>query len=90
MVRFGFISHSGPSPILACVISSDGAAYYFPNRESSFWSESFGGLFDSRVNSAHTRIRASETPPIARAVCQFDRQPRGFQANPIASTDGIG
>ena len=44
VVGVGFLSESGLSPVQHGLLDSGGTAYYFPKRQSPFWSESFSGL----------------------------------------------
>ena len=48
VVGVGFLSESALSPVQDGHIASNGAAYYFPKRESPHWSEDFSGLFSPR------------------------------------------
>ena len=41
VIGVGFLSESGLSPAHDGLVESGGTAYYFPKRESPFWSESF-------------------------------------------------
>lgn len=45
VVGVGFLSESGLIPVQHGTHDSGGTAYYFPKRESPFWSESYSGLF---------------------------------------------
>lgn len=45
IVGVGFISESGLQPVREGLVESGGSAYYFPKRESPYWSEDFSGLF---------------------------------------------
>jgi len=45
VVGVGFLSEGALRPVENGVVTSDGAAYYFPKRDSRFWSETFSGLF---------------------------------------------
>ena len=45
VVGVGFLSESALMPEQESLVESGGTAYYFPNRESSHWSEDFNGLF---------------------------------------------
>lgn len=45
IVGVGFLSESGLQPISSGLVKSSGTAYYFPKRESSYWDESYSGLF---------------------------------------------
>ncbi len=45
VVGVGFVSESALSPVRAGLVESGGTAYYFPKRESPYWSEDFSGLF---------------------------------------------
>jgi len=46
VVGVGFFSRTALRPVQdGLVESSGGTAYYFPKRESAFWSESFSGMF---------------------------------------------
>ncbi len=46
LVGVGFVSRSALRPIKSGLIESGGTAYYFPKRESSFWSDGFSGMFE--------------------------------------------
>lgn len=46
VIGVAFVSNSALLPIKSGVIGSGGTAYYFPKRESSFWSDGFSGMFD--------------------------------------------
>jgi len=46
VVGVGFVSRSCLRPVQDGLVDSGGTAYYFPKRESSFWSESFSGMFE--------------------------------------------
>ena len=45
VVGIGLLSHSEIQKRSPAELTSAGVAYYFPNRDSSFWSESFSGIF---------------------------------------------
>lgn len=45
VVGVGFLSESALRPLDDGTVDSGGAAYYFPKRESPFWSEDFSRLF---------------------------------------------
>lgn len=46
IVGVGFVSESGLQPKADGIFESGGAAYYFPKRESPYWSEDYSGLFN--------------------------------------------
>jgi hypothetical protein len=46
VVGVGFLSDSAMRPVSDDLVDAGGTAYYFPKRESPFWSEDFSGLFD--------------------------------------------
>lgn len=48
IIGVGFLSNSNLDPELNGVVKSGGSAYFFPNKESSFWHEDFSGLFSGR------------------------------------------
>lgn len=45
VVGVGFLSRSASMPASDGVVDTGGAVYYFPKRESSFWDNSFSGIF---------------------------------------------
>ena len=47
VIGVAFISKSGLQPVEPGLVASSGAAYYFPKRESAFWSNGFSGIFDA-------------------------------------------
>lgn len=55
VVGVGFVSRSSLRPVQdGLVESSGGTAYYFPRRESPFWSESFSGMFTWDTKASRT------------------------------------
>jgi hypothetical protein len=46
VVGVGFLSSSALRPIARDLVDSGGTAYYFPKRQSPFWHDDLGGLFD--------------------------------------------
>jgi hypothetical protein len=46
MIGVGFVSRAALRPVNDGIFESGGTAYYFPKRESSFWSDGFSGLFE--------------------------------------------
>jgi len=56
VIGVGFLSESGLTPVQHGLVDSGGTAYYFPKRESPFWSENFSGLFNWQAISG---------PPVA-------------------------
>lgn len=46
IVGVGFLSASALRPVADDLVDSGGAAYYFPKKESPFWSDAFSGLFN--------------------------------------------
>jgi len=48
VVGVGFLSRGALRPITDGVVDSGGVAYYFPKRESPFWHDDLGGLFEWR------------------------------------------
>ncbi len=51
VIGVGFLSESGLTPVQHGLFDSGGTAYYFPKRESPFWSENFSGLFTWQAES---------------------------------------
>ncbi len=51
VIGVGFLSEGGLTPLQHGLVDSGGVAYYFPKRESPFWSESFSGLFTWQAQS---------------------------------------
>jgi hypothetical protein len=45
VIGVGFVSESVLSPVEDGLLESGGTAYYFPKRESPYWSDQFSGLF---------------------------------------------
>lgn len=45
IIGVAFASESGLHPARDGSFDSGGTAYYFPKRESSFWSDDFNGMF---------------------------------------------
>ena len=56
VIGVGFLSESGLTPVQHGLVDSGGTAYYFPKRESPFWSENFSGLFTWQAESGPTNI----------------------------------
>lgn len=48
-VGVGFLSRGALRPVTDGVVDSGGVAYYFPKRESPFWHDDLGGLFEWRA-----------------------------------------
>jgi hypothetical protein len=48
VVGVGFLSRGALRPVTDSVVDSGGTAYYFPKRESPFWHDELGGLFEWR------------------------------------------
>ena len=46
VIGVGFVSRNAIQPVQHGLVESGGPAYYFPKRESLFWSEGFCGMFD--------------------------------------------
>jgi len=46
VIGVGFVTGSTLRPVRQGLIDSGGTAYYFPKRESTFWSDAFSGMFD--------------------------------------------
>jgi hypothetical protein len=46
VVGIGFLSRGAMAKPSANVVTSSGAAYVFPRRESTYWDDAFSGLFD--------------------------------------------
>jgi hypothetical protein len=46
VIGVGFVSRSALLPVKNGLIESGGTAYYFPKRESAFWSDGFSGMFE--------------------------------------------
>jgi hypothetical protein len=51
VVGIGLLSRSALRPVTDVSVDSGGTAYYFPKRESPFWHDDLGGLFDWRNTS---------------------------------------
>lgn len=49
VVGVGFLSRGALRPLTEGVFDNGGTAYYFPKRESSFWCDDLGGLFQRRT-----------------------------------------
>lgn len=49
VVGVGFLSRGALRPVTDGVVDSGGVAYYFPKRESPFWHDDLGGLFEWRA-----------------------------------------
>ena len=45
VVGIGFVSAAGVQPVEDGLVDTGGTAYYFPKRESPFWSDDFSGMF---------------------------------------------
>jgi len=48
VVGVGFLSRGALRPVTDGAVDSSGKAYYFPKRESPFWHDDLGGLFEWR------------------------------------------
>lgn len=46
VVGIGFLSRGAMTKPSANVVTNSGSAYVFPRRESTYWDDAFGGLFD--------------------------------------------
>jgi len=46
VIGVGFVSRNAIQPVQHGLVESGSTAYYFPKRESLFWSEGFCGMFD--------------------------------------------
>lgn len=62
VVGVGFLSRGALRPVTDSVIDSGGTAYYFPKRESPFWHDDLGGLFEWRNTSTEDLLAADISP----------------------------
>ena len=60
VVGVGFLSRGALRPVTDTVVDSGGTAYYFPKRESPFWHDDLGGLFEWRTASVEASLRPAE------------------------------
>ena len=54
VIGVGFVSRGAFHPVKSGLVESGGTAYYFPKRESSFWTDGFSGMFEWSPSSGKT------------------------------------